>query len=135
MPGWLNTPLDVLAVGIFEIVAPLALLIANADDEIDAREETEICHEWFVRKWGYDPDFVRAGVRYYKGCIEKFKAEEIAQCLVKFLKATEKKHDCNARTVLEKVTQFLRELDQMNHRNDRWDREAFLNVEKILLKS
>lgn len=135
VPAWLNTPLDVLAVGIFEIVAPLALLIANTDGEIDAREENEICHQWFVRKWGYDPDFVRAGVRYYTGCIEKFEAEEVGRCLVRFLEDTEKKHDCNAHRVLEKITKFLQDMNQMNHRDDRWDSEVFYNVEKILLKS
>lgn len=134
IPKYLNTPLDALAVGIFEMTAPLALSVANADGEIGAREKDEI-GGYFIRKWGYNREFVRAALRFYTSRIENIRAEDIARCLVEFLKALEQKRDCNACKVLEKVAQFLQDLNSMNHGNDRWNGEAFRNVEKILLGS
>ena len=134
IPKYLNTPLDALACGVFEMMAPLALSIANADGEIGAREKDEI-GGYFIRKWGYNREFVRAALRFYTSRIENIRAEDIARCLVEFLKDLEQKRDCNARKVLERVAQFLQDLNSMNHGNDRWNDEAFRNVEKILLRS
>ena len=113
-------------------MGPLALKIANADREIDDREMEAISIQWFVRTWGYHPEFVRAGLRYYVDCIDEFDGGYIAQRLVDFLKDLDKKGDCNAAKVLEKITRFLRELDQMNHGDGQGNSAVFRNLEEIL---
>ena len=132
VPDWLNSPLDFVATGMFDTMGPLALKIANADREIDDREMETISTQWFVRTWGYHPEFVRAGLRYYVDCIDEFDGGYIAQRLVDFLKDLDKKGDCNAAKVLEKITRFLRELDQMNHGDGQGNSAVFRNLEEIL---
>ena len=43
IPDFINTPMDVLGLGLFDLIAPLALKVANVDEYIDDLERNHIC--------------------------------------------------------------------------------------------
>lgn len=128
VPKYINTPLDLLAVGIFELIAPLALKIAFADDKFTADESGRISG-YFSDRWGYNPKFVQAGLQFYSEAlsapamiraklekdgmsehahlIKDFDEEDYAKIFVAFVEANK---DCNHQKLSKNVVGFLREL-------------------------
>ena len=51
IPKFINTPIDVLAIGLFDSIAPLSLKVAAADGKISP-EELEVIKSYFVEGWG-----------------------------------------------------------------------------------
>ncbi len=114
IPKFINTPLDVLALGLFDLLAPLALKIAQSDAVIEDNERGEI-KAYFVREWGYHPDFVSEGLAYTEAKLDSFSVEELAQALAQF---TRSNPDCNFTQMSAEIIGFLRKIgpprDQMN---------------------
>lgn len=57
IPRFINTPLDLLAASLLDVMMPIVLKVALADGEIHADERTAI-EAHFVRRWGYTPAYV-----------------------------------------------------------------------------
>ncbi len=60
IPKFINTPLDVLALGLFDLLAPLALKVAEVEGRVGDGDRKLIA-DYFVREWGYDSRFVEFG--------------------------------------------------------------------------
>ena len=71
IPGFINTPLDVLAVGFFDLLAPLSIKVALADGSIH-EDEREYIKNHFVQEWGYNENFVNDGLKYVESNITEF---------------------------------------------------------------
>ena len=61
VPEFINRPVDWLALGLFDLMMPLALKIAKADGEIGDDERSRI-KEYFTKTWGYHPSLVALGI-------------------------------------------------------------------------
>lgn len=124
IPDFINTPMDVLALGLFDLMAPLALKVASIDGNIDISEK-EAINSYFVKQWGYDPDFVRRGMEFTEGMLSDFSIHELAKSLAEF-----KKHnkDCNYKVMSREIVDFLRLVIEADGRID--EREE-LAIEKI----
>lgn len=103
IPKFINTPLDVLALGLFDLLAPLALKVTIVDDSIDA-ENRQLIHDYFVKEWGYDPAFVSEGIRYTESRISEFSTEDLAHTLAEF---TRENRDCNFKLMSQEILGFL----------------------------
>ena len=79
IPKFINTPIDVLGLGIFNLLAPLALVVAEVDGHIDDRERDHI-YKYFVGGWGYDEHFTLVGMRYIE---ENISSSLVSQRLIK----------------------------------------------------
>lgn len=66
VPRYINTPLDLLAISLFDLMVPLMLRVAVVDGEICERER-DVVVEVLLYNWGYNPQFIKAGLE----CIEK----------------------------------------------------------------
>jgi len=106
IPKFINTPLDVLALSLFDLFAPLALKVASTDGNIDETKQTMI-RDYFVKEWGYDTEFTREGLKYTASKLNEFSIDEQAQALAEF---ASKNRDCNFKTMSEEILGFLRNI-------------------------
>lgn len=127
IPDFINTPMDVLALGLFDLMAPLALKIASIDGDIDASEK-EAISSYFVKHWGYDANFVRDGMSFTESRLSDFSVKELAQSLAEF-----KKHnkDCNFKAMSGEMTDFLREVIEADGRIDEREEMAIEKVQAV----
>ncbi len=106
IPTFINTPIDLLGAGLFDLTAPLAMQVARADGFIhDAERETITEH--FVRDWGFDPGYVAAGLRLIESQTDAGRVTGLAKALAEFQRASP---DCNPRAMQDELMQFLREV-------------------------
>lgn len=127
IPDFINTPMDVLALGLFDLIAPLALKVASIDGNIDDSEK-EAISSYFVKQWGYDADFVREGMSFTESRLSDFSVKELAQSLAEF-----KKHnkDCNFKAMSREIVDFLREVIEADGRIDEREEMAIEKVQAV----
>jgi len=128
IPDFINTPIDVLALGLFDLMAPLALKVASIDGEIDASER-DVISSHFVKQWGFDPTFVREGIAFTESRLPEFSVEEMARALAEFKK---KNKDCNYKQMSRELVSFLREIIEADGRIDEREEMAIENIETVL---
>lgn len=127
IPDFINTPMDVLALGLFDLMAPLALKVASIDGDIDGSEK-EVISSYFVKHWGYNADFVREGMSFTESRLSDFSVKELARLLAEF-----KKHnkDCNFKAMSREVVDFLREVIEADGRIDEREEMAIEKVQAV----
>ena len=124
IPKFINTPLDVLALGLFDLLAPLALKVIAVDGNIvDAKRK--LIHDYFVREWGYDSDFTAEGIRYTESRISEFSIKSLAQTLAEF---TRENRDCNFQMMSQEILGFLSSIVAAD---GKLDRRQEIEIEKI----
>lgn len=106
IPKFINTPLDILGLALFDLLAPLALKIAHIDGQLDDSEVTYI-KTYFINKWGYDTDFVTAGIHHINQNIDNYKIATTAKALVEYKKSNP---DCDYDSMSKEILGFLREI-------------------------
>ncbi len=106
VPNFINTPLDVLALGLFDLLAPLALKVAGINDSINPSRHRQI-QDYFVREWGYDAEFVEEGFRYIESRDEPLSIEALAATLADFARNNP---DCNFKLMSLEICGFLKSM-------------------------
>lgn len=124
IPDFINTPMDVLAVGIFDLLAPLALKVALVDGYIH-ESERDCIKKHFVNDWGYNPAFVDHGLTLIESRISDYSIKEVAEYLAEFQKSNP---DCNFNEMSIEILAFLHEVIEADGKLD--ERED-LAIEKI----
>jgi hypothetical protein len=127
VPNFINTPLDVLALGLFDLLAPLALKVANFEGEID-HAKRQLIHHYFVKEWGYDSDFVDEGFRYIESNLSELSIKQLAQTIADF---TNENPDCNFKQMSQEMLGFLRNIVTAEGRVSPADEKAIQNIESI----
>lgn len=103
IPDFINTPMDILALTLFDLIAPLALKVATIDDKVNDAERACISR-YFVHEWGYDADFVEHGVGYTLAGIDEFSIVELATSLAEFKKSNP---DCHYKAMSNDILTFI----------------------------
>lgn len=124
IPDFINTPMDVLALGLFDLMTPLALKVASIDGDIDASEK-ETINSYFVKQWGYGADFVREGMSFTECRLSDFSVKGLALSLAEFQKQNK---DCNFKAMSREIGGFLREIIEADGRIDEREEMA---IEKV----
>jgi uncharacterized tellurite resistance protein B-like protein len=127
VPNFINTPLDVLALGLFDLLVPLAMKVAEADGRIDDSKR-KLIRDYFVREWGYDPKFVVAGTNYIESTLGELSVRQLAQTMAEF--ASENR-DCNFKLMSREILGFLRKIVEVDGQLDRHDEKAIEKIEAI----
>ena len=127
VPNFINTPLDVLALGLFDLLAPLAMKVAEVDGRIDESRRQHI-REYFVNEWGYDPKFIIAGTNYVESILDDLSIEQLAQTLAEF---AGENRDCNFKLMAREILGFLRNIVEVDGQLNPQDEQAIENIEII----
>lgn len=127
IPKFINTPIDVLALNLFDLIAPLALKVAAVDGQI-ADDERRWIKDYFVNEWGYDPLFLDAGFSLIESKLEDFSIREIAEKLAEFSKANQ---DCNYSVMTGDLIGFLKGVMEADGIIDEREEFAIEKVEEI----
>ncbi len=124
IPKFINTPLDLLAVSIFDLVCSLAVKLAAIDGEFHERERVRISR-YFVETWGYDERFVKLAVGMVNETALGF--SDLVKNLVNF---TRSNRDCHAPAILQNALAFLREVAEASDGIRESERHALLETER-----
>jgi len=127
VPNFINTPLDVLALGLFDLLVPLAMKVAEVDGRID-ESRRQLIRDYFVKEWGYDPRFVVAGTNYIESTLDELSIEQLAQTLAEF---AGENRDCNFKLMAREILGLLRNIVEVDGRQARHDEQAIENIEAI----
>ncbi|MCF6445578.1 TerB family tellurite resistance protein [Nereida sp. MMG025] len=103
IPTYINTPLDTLAISLFDFIATLALKVSYADGDFSDNEKEELV-AFFVQDWGMDQDYVEIALDILRANQTTKRIDQAAHALKEF-KA--KNPDCNAEHIQKTVVKFL----------------------------
>ncbi|KTE10785.1 TerB family tellurite resistance protein [Sphingopyxis sp. H115] len=106
IPKFINTPIDVLGASLFDLMAGLAVRVAQIDGEIDKREIGAIT-DYFVGEWGFHPAYVESALAVVRTDIPKASVKDMARSLASF---QAQNPDCNNLAMQAALVDFLREI-------------------------
>ena len=118
IPKFINTPLDLLAVSMFDLIAPAAYKMSQIDGNV-TEEESELIFEYFVKEWGYSAEYVNKSSELISDQILGKNIEEILSPLIDFIKENP---DCNKDEIAADILLILREIaeaDGILHENEK----------------
>jgi hypothetical protein len=124
VPDCINTPMDLLAVGLFDLLGMLGVKLALVDGRFHEAERTRI-QSYFVDEWGYDERFVEIGLNEIETAADDHTIRQVAEQLANLKKENP---DCNYATMAREILEFLKDLSQANGLVD--EREE-LAIEKV----
>ncbi len=127
IPKFINTPIDVLAINLFDLIAPLALKVAAIDGQI-TDDERKLIKDYFVNEWGYDPLFLDAGFALIESKLDDFSIKEIAEKLAEFSKAS---RDCNYSAMSSDLIVFLKGVMEADGKIDEREELAIGKIQDI----
>ncbi|MCG6939151.1 MAG: TerB family tellurite resistance protein [Gammaproteobacteria bacterium] len=127
IPDFINTPMDVLALSLFDLLTPLSLIIANVDGHIDESERTLISN-YFVKEWGYDQSFVTEGMHFTESRLSDYSIKEAAKALAEFKKQNP---DCNYKAMSKEILSYLQNIIESNGRIDEDEEMAIEMVKSV----
>jgi hypothetical protein len=125
IPKFINTPLDVLALGLFDLLAPLALKVAEVEGRIH-NPKRKIINDYFIKEWGYDPKFAAEGINFTEMRLNEFSVKELAQSLAQF---TSNNPDCNFKIMSQEILGFLRNIVETDDNHDDHEEETIKGIE------
>ena len=127
IPDFINTPLDLLALGLFDLIAMLSVKVATIDGEFAASERALI-ERYFAEEWGYDDEFIAAGLAEIESAADQHSIKQVAQKLAEFKK---KNPDCNYASMADEIVSFLTEVSEIDGIVDEREEMAVERVKRI----
>lgn len=127
IPEFINTPLDLLAVGLFDMIATLGLKLAAIDGAVN-NDERVLIERYFADDWGYDPLFVAAGLDNISSELDQHSIQEVARKLAEYKKNNP---DCNYKSMSAEILRFLDLIISINGKVDEREQLARDKVQAI----
>ncbi len=131
IPKFINTPIDVLALSLFDLIAPLAFKIGSIDGQMSVAERTWI-KDYFVKEWGYDQRFIDDGCNLVELKIEEYSIKDVAEQLAAFCKSNP---DCNYAEMTRDLIEFLKGVMEADGRIDEREEFAVAKIDEIFRQS
>lgn len=127
IPNFINTPIDVLGLGLFDLMAPLAMKVAAVDGHVH-ESEIDMINHYFVRRWGYSEQFVCRGLEFVSQKLGDYDIKTAAATLAAFARDNP---DCKANVMLADIESFLRDVMEADGHIDEREEMAIERVEKV----
>lgn len=129
IPKFINTPIDVLAINLFDLIAPLAFKVAAIDGKIT--DDERICiQNYFINEWGYDPAFIVDGIAVIDKGLESFSIQDLAKTFAEFSKANP---DCNYQKMTKDLVVFIKQVIEADGVIDEREELALEKIELIFV--
>lgn len=106
IPHAINTPLDVLAMSLFDLMGSLALRVARIDGHI-SESERAIIHRHFIDDWGFAEDYATLALGTLEANGSEATTKAVAASLAQFQHANP---DCRADVMQGELMHFLQAL-------------------------
>ena len=129
IPDFINTPLDILATGLFDMIAMLGVKLAAMDGNVN-HQEREFIKSYFVTQWGYDITFVDKGLSLIELQADQHTVKEISEQLARFKKTNP---DCNYKSMSNEIISFLTGVAEADGAIDEREEMALERVSTIFL--
>jgi tellurite resistance protein len=131
IPKFINTPIDVLALDLFDLIAPLVYKIAIVDGVIT--DDERLCiRNYFIDEWGYDPLFITAGTAAIESTLDDFSIKDLAETFAQFSKANP---DCNYTEMTRDLIEFLKTVVEADGVIDEREELALEKIESIFTEA
>lgn len=127
VPAFINTPIDFLGASLFDLMATLAIRVAQEAGDLDAAERASI-QTYFVEDWGFDADYLKAAIPVIEQKSSDRALEEIAADLAEFKKTNP---DCNLAAMSAELIAFLHEIAEADGSLDDAELAAISRVEDV----
>lgn len=127
IPHFINTPLDLLATALFNMMATLGFKIVEIDGTVK-EVELEKIQSYFVKEWGYDAEFVQQALTVIQSEASKYSIKEISEKLAAYKKANP---DCNFKAMAEELISFLKAVSEADGVIDEREEMAIERVQAI----
>ncbi len=106
VPKYINTPIDLLALRLTELMIPIALKIAYADRSIEQSEINKILN-YFSNEWGLNQQLVKQMIDDNIESVGKLRYKDLASSIVAF---TAENKDCNQLEMCKDLLGFVEEI-------------------------
>ena len=106
VPKYINTPLDVIAVALLDLMLPVSLKVATSDGQLCEKERGTI-KRYFVETWGYSSAYVGKRITEFEERLEGLTYEPLATALSNYCEVSP---DCDRHTI---VSSFLLHLEDI----------------------
>ena len=127
VPDFINTPMDVLATGLFDMIATLGVKLAEIDGKF-VPEERDFITSYFVHEWGYDSLFVQQSLKLIEEHSHEHSIKEISEKLARFKKANP---DCNYNSMSQEIIGFINGIAEADGFLDEREEMAIARVEAV----
>lgn len=106
VPKYINTPIDLLAFQLTELMIPIALKVAYADRNIEQKEIDKILN-YFSNEWGLNQELVKQVVDDNLEYVGNLKYADLTASIIAF---TEENKDCNKLEMCNDLLKFVEEI-------------------------
>lgn len=128
VPTFINTPLDVLAVGMSNLMFPLAFQVALADGYFSEEERIEI-REYFADEWGYSPEYIDKRFSELESDLQEFSIEELTDGFLRYIRENK---DCNHKSISKEILSFLHDIAKSDGVFTQEEKDALSTIEETI---
>jgi uncharacterized tellurite resistance protein B-like protein len=128
IPKFINTPIDLLAASLLDLIASLSIKVALMDG-VFTEDERSVVRDHFVGQWGYDPTYVDQALTVIEENIEKSSLTQMIESFSAFALANP---DCNFAMMRKELVVFLTEVALADGRLDEREEMAIERVERMM---
>jgi tellurite resistance protein len=121
----------VLALGLFDLMAPLALKVAAVHGRVDTPRRQQL-NDYFVGEWGYDADFVDAGMQHIESRLGDVSVQDLAHTLAEF---ASQNRDCNFHMMSREILEFLHDVAAADGVVEDSEENAIAEIERIFKRA
>ncbi len=131
IPKFINTPMDILALGLFDLMGPLALKVAVIDGEVAEAERKHI-ESYFIKEWGYNSEFIQSATAITEASLTEISIKDISQALAILQKENK---DCNYEVMTREILNFLVGVTEADGRLDEREEMAIDRIQAVFLET
>lgn len=128
IPKFINTPLDLLGATLFDMMAGLALKVADFAGEIDDDERQAVI-DYFDEVWGISTEYSSKALPLVEQQIKLRSLKDMARMLAEFQVDNP---DCNPSAMQKDIKQFLEEIAHADGEMDEREELAIETIEREL---